>query len=49
MVQRRSNIWGMEKDKQKSADVDLTSSMRVSSNRPRETTNENAHRSHDIV
>ena len=34
------DVWGMEKDKAKSADVDLTSSMCVSSNRSPATTNE---------
>ena len=43
------DLWGYEKRKNKSADVDLTPSVCVSFNRSRSTTNENAHRSHVIV
>ena len=46
MVYRRMGAW---KKKNKSADVDLTPSVRVSFNRSQSTTNENAHRSHAIV
>ena len=42
------NFGGMKKET-KFADVDLTSSVCVSFNRSRSTTNENAHRSHVIV